>query len=165
VFGQQSVDVSTGRLRDGGLPWVTFPVPTYLQRNEPAACGSRAYGALAAGTHGASLTTSGRPAVGGNVTLDLFNGPAGGTAVFGLAPQPAHQDLTPFGVPGEVLLLDPASLVPAAVLPLAATGAASWPLAIPNRPALAGFRFYGQAFTLATAQVDSSNALEIVICP
>jgi hypothetical protein len=26
-FGQQSVDVSTGRLLDGGLPWVTFPSP------------------------------------------------------------------------------------------------------------------------------------------
>jgi hypothetical protein len=165
TFGQQAADVSTGRVVDGGLPWVTFPAPTYLAANLPTACGQRAYGALDPARHGVSLGLGGTLRIGTAANYTIGTGPANGVGLLGLSLLPDHLDLTPFGVTDETLLLASATLVIPGVLPLDGTGAASWPLLLPNDLGMVGVRLYAQTLTIGGTGYDSSRALELRICP
>jgi hypothetical protein len=163
-FGPQTADVSTGRLFDGGLPWVTFPNPTYLARNELAGCGQRSYGALAKNTHGVALAAAGTLQVGTTIGYGVSNGPAGGVGIGALALGGAHLDVSGLGLGNEVLLLELPSLGLLTTLLLDGTGAAAWTLPLPSNPGLAGVRLFAQAFTLGSGW-DSSRAIEATICP
>ncbi len=165
VFGQQYADVSTGRAFDGSLPWVTFPSPTYQATNLPVACGQRTLGALAPSQHGMTLQALGSLQIGTTTTFALGNGPVGGVGIMAMALGIDHVDLAAFGVPGETLLVSPASLVVAAVLPFGTSGTGSYPLALPNDVGFVGFRLYGQGLALAGAGFDSSRAIELRVCP
>ncbi|MBM4063912.1 MAG: lamin tail domain-containing protein, partial [Planctomycetes bacterium] len=138
TYGPQQADVSTGRVTDGALPWVTFPAPTYLATNLPAACGQRTYGALQPVQHGMALTLAGTLQIGTAATFSVAGGPASGLGLVVQSLIPAHFDLATYGYPGETLLLSPSLLVVPAVLLLDGTGASSWPYPIPNDPGVVG---------------------------
>jgi hypothetical protein len=163
-FGQQYADVSTGRLRDGGLPWVTFPSPTHLLRNEPAACGQRTYGAVDPAQHGVSLALTGSGRIGTSPTYAVAGGPAGGLALLGLSLLPDHVDLAAYGIAGETLLLSPQSLSIPAALALDGGGAAAWTLSIPNFAHFVDVRLYAQTLAIGGG-FDSSRAIELRVCP
>jgi hypothetical protein len=164
-FGQQTADVTTGRLLDGGGPWVTFASPTYQARNELPGCGQRGFGALAVGVHDMALAATGTVQVGTTITYQVGSGPLGGVGVGALALAADHLDLSGLGFGNDVLLLSPASLVLPAAFGLDATGAGSWAFAIPGAPAVAGLRLYAQTFAVDGAGWDSTPAIEVVICP
>lgn len=163
-FGPQTADVSTGRLFDGGLPWVTFPNPTYLARNELAGCGQRRYGALAKHTHGVALDAVGALQVGTTIGYSVSSGPANGVGIGALGLGGAHLDVGMLGLGNEVLLLELPSIGLLTTLLLDGAGAAGWTLPLPSNPGLAGVRLFAQAFTLGSGW-DSSHAIEATICP
>lgn len=165
TFGPQAADVSTGRLTDGPSAWVTFPAPTYLARNTPAGCGQRTYGSLQPSGHGFDLALSGTLQVATSSTFTITGGPAGGFGVFAMAFGGDQVDLTPYGAPGDVLLLSPVTASVNASVPLDSTGYGALPLNIPAIPSLAGVTFYTQALGLGTAGIDTSRAIEARICP
>lgn len=165
AFGPQQADVSTGRIVDGGQPWVTLPAPTYQAPNLPSACGQRTYGALDPTQHGVALTLTGTAQIGTSSIYTIGNGPASGLGLFAMAVAPAHQDLSAFGIGSETLLLANTSLAVPAVLPLDAAGAAAWTFVVPNDAGFVGVRLYAQALTLGGSAYDSSRAIEIRICP
>ncbi|MCA8976276.1 MAG: CotH kinase family protein, partial [Planctomycetes bacterium] len=165
TFGQQYVDVSTGRLFDGQLPWVTFPAPTHLATNTPAVCGQRTYGALDPAQHGVGLSLGGTLRIGTTATYAIADGPANGTAVAAMSLFVDYVDLGVFGVSGETYLLSPLATVVPAVLSLDGSGASSWNLAIPNNAVFVGLPLYAQVLTAAGTQYDSSQAIELRICP
>lgn len=165
AFGQQLSDVSTGRILDGGSAWATFPAPTPYSVNELGSCGNRAFAALQAGQSGVTLAISAPPRVATAPSLQLSGGAPSCFAVLATAFAPGYLDLSPFGISDEVLLLDPLSMRVGATLLLSAAGSGSLPLGIPNQPSLAGLHLDLQVLTLAAAGFDSSNALELVICP
>lgn len=164
-FGQQTADVSTGRLDDGALPWVTFATPTFDARNELAGCGQRTYGALVAGTHGATMTVAGTLQVGTTAAYQVSGAPANGVGVAALALGGGYVPLGPFGIGDEVLLLDLATMVVPVTLLFDATGAAGWAFPIPTGAGIAGTRVTAQGFGLDAASWDSTPAIEITICP
>ncbi len=165
AFGQQTADVSTGRLYDGGLPWVTFPTPSFEATNQLAGCGQRTYRALAAGTHGAAMTASGTLQVGTTASYQVTAAPASGVGLAALALGGAHVDLSVFGIGDEVLLLDPATLVTPVTLFFDASGMANWTFPIPTGAGIAGTRVGAQVFGLDATNWDSTAAIEITICP
>lgn len=165
TFGAQQADVSTGRLFDGGLPWVTFPSPTYLALNTPGTCGQRTYGALDPTQHGVAMALAGTVQIGTASTYQVATGPANGMALFAMSLLPGYTSLSSYGVGAETLLLDPATLVVPAVLPLDATGAGSHLFSIPNDPGFVGVMLYAQALAIGTGTYDTSRAIEMRICP
>lgn len=164
-FGQQYADVSTGRVFDGGLPWVTFPEPSYLATNLPPGCGQRTYGELDPARHGVRLTLSGSLQTGSVMTFTIASGPANGVGLFGMALLPEHVPLSLVGIPGETLLLDPQTVAVPAVALLGAAGAANYQVQIPTVVGLAGTRIYTQALTIDGSVFDTSHAVEARICP
>ncbi|MFY9344016.1 MAG: CotH kinase family protein [Planctomycetota bacterium] len=164
-FGPQSADVTIGRLNDGGTPWVSFPTPTYLARNELAGCGQRTYGGELPSVHQTDMTVSGTLQVGTTVTYNVTSGPLGGVGVGALALAGDHLDLTGLGIGNETLLLSPLSTVLHATLLLDGTGAGTWNFALPGSPGIAGLRLFGQTFALDAGGWDSSRAIEVTICP
>jgi spore coat protein CotH len=165
VFGPQTADVSTGRLLDGGGPWVTFPVPSYLLRNERTTCGQRTFGAQAPGIHGITLAATGTLQVGTTIQYGATTGPALGIGVLGLAVGGDHIDLAPLGFGNEVLLLSPTSLVLSGSVGFDGAGAAAFSFGIPPIATLAGLRLFGQTFGIGGSGWDSSRAIEVTICP
>ena len=164
VYGQQQVDVATGRLFDGALPWVMLPAPTYDATNQPTACGQRTYGGLDPTEHGVSLTLLGSLQIGTTGLYDIQNGPANGTAIGAMSLVADSFDLSAFGV-DETYLLSPTAAVIAGVLALNGSGGSSWSLPIPNNASFVGLPIYAQALTTSGAAFDSSNAIELRICP
>ncbi len=164
-FGLQVADVSTGRYLDGGLPWVTFKASTGNARNELAGCGVRGYSALDSRANASTLALTGSPRIGTSPTLSITGAPASGLGALFFAAGPAHIDLTPFSLPGEVLLLDALSLVGPFYLPLDASGTANTALAIPAAAHLVGVGLNLQVIGANGTAVDGSTALQIVICP
>jgi spore coat protein CotH len=162
-FGPQSPDVSHGRLVDGLDPWVTFPSPTYLARNEPASCGQRTYGAVTPGVHGMGITVTGTLQIGTSIQYGSTSGPLNGVGLGALALAGFHFDVAPFGIGNEILLVDLATLATLA-LAFDGTGAANWSLILPPNPSLAGARVFAQNFGLGTSW-DSSRAVEVTVCP
>jgi hypothetical protein len=165
AFGLQAADVSTGRVFDGGPLWAMFPQPTYLARNEQTVCGTRQYAALMLLTHATALAMPASPQIGTSPAFDVTSGPAAGLALLALAFAPAHIDLGPLGLASEVGLVDPASLTVFAAILLNGSGAGSQPLAIPNNLAYVGMALYSQAFAFGGPTIDTSNAVELKICP
>jgi hypothetical protein len=164
VFGLQVADVANGRLFDGGAPWVSFTQPTPNARNELAGCGSRSYGALDSRAHSARMILSGSPRIGTTAAFALADGPPAGMAAMLLSATPGYLDLAPFALAGEFLLLDPLAMVGPFYAPIDALGNASMPLPIPGQQFLVGARLYLQTIAVNTTTVDSSNAVQIVIC-
>lgn len=164
-FGLQAADVSSGRVFDGGVPWVSFAAPTGNARNELAGCGTRAYGAFDPRANASSLALTGPPRIGTSPSLGITGGPTAGLAALFLAGGPAHIDLSPFALPGEVLLLDPSSLVGPFYVPLDGNGGGSTVLSIPAAANLVGAKLYLQVVAANLTAVDASTALELVICP
>ncbi|MFO1077750.1 MAG: CotH kinase family protein [Planctomycetota bacterium] len=164
VFGQQYADVATGRMFDGGLPWVTFPTPTYEATNAPTACGFRVYGGPDFGAHGVDMTLLGTLQIGTTATYAISGGTPADLAAFVMSLHPDAVDLSPFGA-AETLLLPLAQLVVPAVRTLDATGAASHPFAIPNNAAFVGLHLYAQTLAAGPGGYDSSPAIELRICP
>ena len=165
TFGQQQADVSTGRAIDGGAAWVTFPSPTFEATNLPTACGQRTYGALDPTEHTMLMTLSGTVQIGTSSTYTMSSGPANGLGLFVMGLNPGHQDLSAFGVGNETLLLDPATLVVTAALPLSGTGGSSYAFALPNDGGIIGLRIYAQTLAIGTGIYDASRAIEVRICP
>ncbi|MCR9243720.1 MAG: CotH kinase family protein [bacterium] len=164
-FGQQYADISTGRMFDGQLPWVTFPQPTHLTTNLPSTCGQRTYGALDHDSQGVTLSLSGTLQIGTSAVFDIADGPAGGTALGALSTAPDYVDLGQFGLGGVTYLLPLTNTVVAGVLPLSGSGTASWTTALPNDPGFVGVRVYAQSLTVDGSTFDSSPAVELRICP
>lgn len=165
TFGSQVADVSGGRLFDGGAPWVTFQAPTGNARNELPGCGTRAYGGPDSRAHASTLGLTGSPRIGTSPSLTVSGGPASGLGALFFTATPGYLDLGPFGLAGEVLLLNPLGLVGPAYLPLDGSGAANTALPIPPGQFLIGAKLYLQVIGANLTEVDSSNAIEIVICP
>lgn len=165
TFDQQSQDVSTGRLADGGGPWVTFVAPSFEARNELTGCGQRTYGARTALVHGAAMAATGTLQVGTTITYHVTTGPANGVGVSALALAGDHVDLAPFGLGSEVLLLAPASLVLPDALLFDASGAANWAFGVPSGAGIAGIRLHAQAFAFGAGTWDGTRAIEVTICP
>lgn len=165
TFGPQLADVSTGRIVDAALPWVTFPSPTYLATNLPASCGQRTYGAQDPTQHGVSLTLSGTAQIGTSPTYGITGGPANGLGLFAISLLADHVALSPYGVPDETLLLSPLALAIPAALPLDGSGASSWVFNIPNDAGFVGVRLYAQTLTIGGTGYDTSRAIETRICP
>ncbi|MCC7395711.1 MAG: CotH kinase family protein [Planctomycetes bacterium] len=163
VFGQQTTDVSTGRLVDGALPWVTFPAPTFMATNTISGCGQRIYGATTVGVHGLGATASGTMQQGTTIGFDITGGPANGIGIGALALGGEHIDLTGIGIGNEVLLLSPLTLALPATLLFDASGAANWSFPVP--PGVAGAQIAAQSFSLGVSGWDSSRAVDVVICP
>ncbi len=164
-YGIQVADVSVGRVLDGGLPYVSFRSPTPRSRNELPACGTRTFGGQDSRAHKAQMTLGGAPRIGTSPTLSIQGAPASGTAAIYLGAAAVHIDLTPLGLAGEVLLLDPQLLVGPYNLPTNSAGDAASPFPIPFAPELVGVKLLLQAFAAGSGQFDSTNALEIVFCP
>lgn len=164
-YGPQTADVSTGRLHDGGSVWVTFPSPTPLASNDLASCGQRRYRAQALGVHGASMTATGTLQVGTTITYPVTGGPSNGIGVIAIALDGDHLDVSGLGFGNETLLLSPLTLIVPAAFLLDATGAGAWTFPVPAGP-YAGIKVPSQVFTLdALGAWDSSNAVEVVLCP
>jgi hypothetical protein len=162
TFGQQLPDISTGRLLDGGSEWVTFPNPTYEQRNEILFCGSRTYGAIEVGAHGLDITLSGNPQVNSTITYAASNGSANSFAIPVMALGSSYFDLGIANI-DEVLLVSPLTLVMLPVVLLNNSGSGSFSFSIPNGVALV--QLNAQFFNLSVAGWDSSPAVEVIICP
>jgi hypothetical protein len=165
TYGPQSADVSTGRINDGSTPWVTFPSPTHLARNEPSACGQRTYGGLLPSVHQTEMTLAGTLQIGTTATYNVTSGPLAGIGVGAMALAADHVDLTGIGIGDEVLLLAPASTLLLGTVFLDATGAGIWTYPIPNVPGIAGLRLFAQTFALDASGWDSTRAIETTICP
>ncbi|MBL8756719.1 MAG: CotH kinase family protein [Planctomycetes bacterium] len=163
TFGPQQADVSTGRLNDGGGPWVTLPAPTHLARNELAGCGQRTFGGQLATVHQSDLAVTGTLQQGTTATYAITNGPVSGIGVGALAFGAGHTDLGGIGIGNETLLLDPLGTTLWAAVLLDGTGAGNWTFAIPG--GAAGLRLYAQSFTLDASGWDSTRAIEATICP
>jgi spore coat protein CotH len=165
TFGLQSADVSTGRLRDGQAPWVTFPTPTYLSRNELPGCGQRSYGAIDPAVHGIDLAATGTLQIGTNIAFAASSGPIAGIGLGALALGGDHIALAGLGIGDDVLLLSPATLVLPYTLPFDGAGAAAFAFPVPNGAGIAGQALHAQVFGLDGSGWDSSRAVAIVICP
>ncbi len=161
AFGAQVANVSTGRLYDGGLPFVSFPTPTPGAVNELTACGARAYTALAPTSHVMTFTMSGTAGVGTNVQFQVGNGPASGFALLFASGAGAHIPVA--GTP-VTLLVDPTSLLWLS-LPLDGAGAAVLPVTLPSDPALAGLHLFLQVGAPDGASARASRALDVRLCP
>ncbi len=165
VFGQQYVDVSTGRLLDGGSAWGTFPVPSGGVPNEPTACGQRRYGAIDPTEHGVSLGLTGPLQPGTTLAYSMSGGPQSGLAWLLLGFAPDAIDLGPVGLEDVTLLLSPLTIATSVAMTTDAQGAAAFDLAIPNVPAAVSQRLYAQAIAARVAGFDGSRAIEARICP
>ena len=165
AFGPQTTDVSMGRLDDGVGPWVTFPQPSYMARNEIAGCGQRTYGATTVGVHGIDMTASGTMQVGTTISYSVTSGPLGGVGLGALSLSGEHIDLAPVGLGNEVLLLGLPTLVIPATLLFDGAGAAAWSLPLPVGPGIAGTRVFAQIFGIDAVGWDSSRAIEVKVCP
>jgi hypothetical protein len=165
VFGPQQADVSVGRAVDGGLPWVTFPQPSYLALNLPSGCGQRTFGSVTPVQHAMTLSAVGSLQVGTALQYGIGNGPAGGVGLMLQALGIAHEDLASYGIQDVTLLLSPATLVVPAVLPLDANGSGSYTMSLPANSAFIGLKLYAQALSIQGASFSSSRAIEVRVCP
>ena len=162
AFGPQIADVSTGRLLDGGAPWVTFPAPTPEARNELPGCGVRAYSAQDFASHTMTLGLTASPAIGTTFAFAAAGGPPSGFGALGISVTPIHAE-----VPGATITalvsLDPPTIFLPVVLD--AAGAWTFPVTLANNPALVGAQAYMQVAVIGATSYVASQAVEAVICP
>jgi len=164
VFGQQTIDVATGRLYDGQQIWTTLPAPTHNAVNHPAICGQRSFGGLEALVHGVDFSLSGPLQIGSTAVYNIQNGPIGATALGAMSLIADYMDLSPLGV-DETYLLSPVATVVSGIFILNGSGAASWNLPLPSDPGIVGVHVYAQTLTVNGMAFDSSRAIELRICP
>ncbi|MBM3977365.1 MAG: hypothetical protein FJ299_10285 [Planctomycetes bacterium] len=157
TFGPQEIDVATGSLFDGANQAYSLLDPTPNASNQPV-CGFVQYDHLNPFAHTLSLSASGSASVGTTVTIQLAGAPALATALLAWG---TAADYTPFE--SGVLLVVPNL----AVIPFGAdaTGTVTWPVGVPDLPALAGLRFHLQGAVPGTGLAALSNGLEVVLCP
>jgi spore coat protein CotH len=158
-YGQQLEDVSSGRLSDGALPWVTYPVSTPANPNVMF-CGTRQYDAFQAGTHRFDLNLVGLPKIGTAPMLQLSKGPKNGVGLlfFGIAGGhlPLSEDLV-------FLLGGPAILGPFPI-PTDANGAFAIPMPIPSSSSTIGASAFLQVGGNDAKGLSASNAVHIIVC-
>ncbi len=160
-FGVQVANVSTGRLEDGGGPWVTFQTPTPNTVNE-ITCGSRRFSALTSTNHTISLVCSGLPQIGTTPSLDIVSGPAFASGLLFLAPA---ADYLPVVGTSLTALFQPAAALPIPIA-LSATGTAILPFTLPADPMIVGIKVIAQVAAPSSPTTwQASNAVEVVICP
>ncbi|MCA8970524.1 MAG: CotH kinase family protein [Planctomycetes bacterium] len=159
TFGQQQPDISAGRLIDGALPWVCFPVPTPLTPNQPAVCGTRRYVALDPLSQIASLDLGGLPTIGSSPILQVDNARPSGAVVFLVDAIPGYFEVAP----GLTWLVGPTPPILFAV-PSDAAGMVRAPLPIPDDVSLVGQSAYLQAFTLDLSTFDDGGAIQVEFC-
>jgi hypothetical protein len=159
TFGLQQGDVATGRLFDGGMPWVTYESPTPLTANAPNGCGVRAYSALNVLHHPARLAVTGAPKIGSQVSVGMTRGLPNGVFVVLFATSDGYLPV----LPSFVLLTSAPFLIDAVLAD--ATGNATAPLALPDDPSLVGGKLYLQSLAVDLAAMVGSNAVEVGICP
>ncbi len=160
-FSDQAPDVSTGRLFDGGTPWVSLHTPTAGASNGQS-CGYRSFDQVDPFAHGLLLEGFGSPAVGGSADVKV-SGATQGDAINLYVSREADylSGLTEAGV----ALVSLSKLVMQSGLTANAFGEATVTVPI-NNPALVGFTFYAQAHMPTSSLGEQlSNALEIIICP
>ncbi len=162
TFGPQVSNVAIGRLGDGGLPWVSFPVPTPNTTNDLTGCGVRAYSAQSYASHTMSLAVTGSPRVGVTFSFGAAGGPPLAPGFLVLAPQPAHLAVPASAITALVELGGTTAWQP---IVLDSSGACSLPVAVPSVPSLAGFHCFVQVVALSGIAFAASNGLEIVVCP
>ncbi len=161
TFGLQLADVATGRLIDGGAPWVCLGQPSPDTPNELSGCGTRTFTALDPLTHVMTLSVSGAPQIGASPTVSVGNGPINVAASLFVSPDSGY-----LAVPGtDLTALIGLSSWFSLPLGLDATGGVTLPMVIPNSPSLVGMSFYLQAAAWdGLGFMYGSNALEAVIC-
>jgi hypothetical protein len=160
VFGSQSTDVSSGRLRDGALPWVTFPDPSPRQSNELALCGYRRFSALDDGLQPIDLAGLGTPGIGRTAVLGSRRGPPNGAQFLLLGFDVLELPLLISD--SRFLLLPPLFLLDAQLA--GADGSAAFLLPVPADPSLAGARAYLQVWAWSGTALSGSRGLELVFC-
>lgn len=158
-FGPQQPDISTGRLRDGALPWVTYAAPTPLTRNAPLTCGTRRFSAQDPRGHKISFDLVGQPKLGNPVKLSVRSAPAQTTVFAFFGPGGGHTKLD-----GRVWLLLSTPVSGPLSMPIDAQGAFDLPFNIPNDQALAGKRLAMQVFGYDASGSQASGAFETVFC-
>jgi hypothetical protein len=159
-FGDQFDDISTGRVIDGRIPWVTFVVPTPEAVNFPASCGTRTYSALDPTAHQITFGLAGSPKIASAPTLQLRNG-VPNSMFFTLL------TAGPFSVPlaNDVVLLVSPPILGLLLIPSNGSGSADVPFPIPDDTNLVGLRLYLQTVGIDTSGFLGSNALEMTFCP
>lgn len=159
VFGPQEADISTGRLFDGDVPWVTFIEPSADQVNAPGTTGYRAFSALDSTVHPMALEGVGAPLINTTVTFELRNGPLSSIVVL---PVSVFPDYKPFAQLDTVLLVQsPFALL--LTLATDGTGAFDLNIPLPNDQGLVGIPIYSQILTNANGFIEASNGLEMII--
>ena len=159
AFGQQLKDVSTARLVDGSLPWVTLISPTPLISNRPSPCGSRAYNVLRPWEHRMNQGLVGIPKIGTSPQYVLKNAVPNSVALLLMT---ASGTTIPL-FKGATLLVGPPFLALLA-LPTSSSGAVSLLLPLPNDSRLVGVSLYLQAFGQTQDGFIASNGLELRFC-
>ncbi|MCA8969889.1 MAG: CotH kinase family protein [Planctomycetes bacterium] len=159
-FGTQRADVSTGRLFDGGQPWVSYPFSTPLANNDPGTCGYRHYSGLGVDAYALDLRASGLPKLGTQTTWALSGASPSGVYVLLLSATPEHLTLPGFGW-SLLVGLPLAGLLP---VPADASGRANLQLSLPSDPRLDGARIYAMPLTLAANGWAAGNAIEALLC-
>ncbi|MHC4515320.1 MAG: CotH kinase family protein [Planctomycetota bacterium] len=160
-FGAQQTDISTGRLFDGGAPWVTLLAPTPKQPNDlVGGCGQRGYSALDPTNHRMSLAAAGTLKLNSTLRLQMTGGPRSGVALLFLAAKPDHLAVL---LPGVTVLVQPPLAGP---WPLStkADGSFDVGVAIPNDSRLVSVRFYAQLAGVDALGLSLSNAVELAAC-
>jgi len=157
VFGPQEADISTGRLFDGGEPWVTFLAPSPDLLNAPGTSGFRTYSALDSTAHTMELSGSGVPNINSTVVLQLRDSPVDDFVWFVASMNEGYLPYNSVAVLVEI----PFTLV--MVLPTDGTGALDLPVALPNDQALVGLAFYIQYLYKNGSNIQASNGLEMII--
>ena len=159
-FGAQQVDIPTGRMFDGGLPWVTLLGPTPNRSNDlVGGCGQRGYAALDPTIHRMSLGLAGTLKINSTVRLQMAGGPRSGSALLFLAVKPDNLTL----LPGFTVLLKPPLAGPWAMA-TKADGSFDIAVPIPNDSGLVSRRFYVQLAGLDAFGLSLSNPLELAAC-
>ncbi|MFQ5504229.1 MAG: CotH kinase family protein [Planctomycetota bacterium] len=160
-FGPQEGDISTGRLEDGGAPWVTFARPSPRSRNTIRDCGFRGFSALDPLEHVLRFSPGGTPLIGSKFSMSVAGGLPNGIYAIALAGSAQNLWLSGFGfsvmIGFPILTVDP--------LPSDPRGRASWLHPVPNMAALVGTSIFEQPFGFAPdLRFVAGNAVEIRFC-
>jgi hypothetical protein len=160
AFGAQQNDISTARLKDGGLIWVTRLETSPKTTNSVGVCGVRRFHRLDAIGHPLELTLAGSPKIGTKISLNFQGGPVSRPGILLLGAAGTHLGVLPGG---NVLLVLPPFV---GTLPLLydSTGGLSVAISLPSDPALVGISAYLQAFGLPITGLSAGNALEMRFC-
>ncbi len=160
-FGAQQPDVATGRLFDGGLPWVSFPFASSPRANNaPGLCAYRHYSGMVGTEHALTLRASGVPKLASQATWTLLGAPPQGAYLLLLSATPEH-----LAIPGlGWSLLVGLPLAATLVVPADAAGAATLQFLLPNDALLDGARIYCSPLTLSARGLEAGNAIEALLC-